>query len=239
MEEQAPSRRPGVVTDADHRVLQRQARALGDPTRYEIFRYVAEASGPVGVAAITDRVGLSHNSVRQHLAKLCDAGLLLEEFAPPAGPGRPALRYRLAPGARSNWRTSGPYEELSLLLLDLVDGTRSPVEVGAAAARRANAGDPAPGDPLSALEATMARDALAPERIDHGDTVEFVLGRCPFEAAATMNREVVCELHRGLIEGTAETVAGGYEVMGFVAKEPGVGGCRLLLRRPARPEHGP
>jgi predicted ArsR family transcriptional regulator len=87
------------VTDADpHRILQRQARALGDPTRYRIFRFVAAASGPVSVAAITAHVELHHNGIRQHLAKLCDAGLLIEELGVRTGRGRPALQYRLAPG---------------------------------------------------------------------------------------------------------------------------------------------
>jgi predicted ArsR family transcriptional regulator len=82
-----------------HRVLQRQARALGEPTRYRIFRYVAEAGRPVSVAEITAHVALHHNGVRQHLAKLCDADLLTEEFTGGGGPGRPALQYRLASAA--------------------------------------------------------------------------------------------------------------------------------------------
>src|SRR5690554_6625388 len=46
-------RRGGMATrDA----LQIQARALGDPSRHRIFRYVAEASGPVGVAELTDHL---------------------------------------------------------------------------------------------------------------------------------------------------------------------------------------
>ena len=85
-----------MVEPDPHLVLQRQARALGDPTRYRIFRYVAEAPEPVGVAQITAHVELHHNGVRQHLAKLCDAGLLLEETVR-SGPGRPSLRYRLGP----------------------------------------------------------------------------------------------------------------------------------------------
>jgi predicted ArsR family transcriptional regulator len=84
------------MSDADaHRLLQRQARALGDPTRYRIFRYVAVAGHPVTIAEITAHVELHHNGVRQHLAKLCDAGLLVEEFGNRTGPGRPALQYRL------------------------------------------------------------------------------------------------------------------------------------------------
>ena len=85
------------MTDELHRLLQRQARALGDPTRYRIFRYVAEAGRPVSVAEITSHVELHHNGVRQHLAKLCDADLLIEEFSARAGPGRPALQYRIGP----------------------------------------------------------------------------------------------------------------------------------------------
>jgi predicted ArsR family transcriptional regulator len=88
------------MTDADaHRLLQRQARALGDPTRYRIFRYVAEAGRPVTVAEITAHVELHHNGVRLHLTKLCDAGLLVEQFGTRPGPGRPALQYRLDPSA--------------------------------------------------------------------------------------------------------------------------------------------
>lgn len=95
----AVHRGTSVADEERHRILQRQARALGDPTRYRIFRYVAESPEPVGVAAITAHLGLNHNGIRQHLAKLCNADLLIEEFAPPGGPGRPALQYRLAPDA--------------------------------------------------------------------------------------------------------------------------------------------
>ena len=31
--------------------LQQQARALGDPTRHGVFRYIADADGPVDIAA--------------------------------------------------------------------------------------------------------------------------------------------------------------------------------------------
>lgn len=50
--------------------LQEQARALGDPTRHRILRYVADAGRPVGVAELAEQVALNHNAVRRHLAKL-------------------------------------------------------------------------------------------------------------------------------------------------------------------------
>ena len=49
--------------------LQVQAKALGDPTRHRIFRYIADAAAPVGVAELTDHVGLNHNAIRQHLVR--------------------------------------------------------------------------------------------------------------------------------------------------------------------------
>ncbi len=83
-----------------------QARALGDPTRNAIFRYIDAASDPVGVAELTDHFGLNHNAIRQHLAKLRDAGLVVEELAAPSGPGRPPLRYRPNPGRQDGGRAT-------------------------------------------------------------------------------------------------------------------------------------
>ena len=53
--------------------LQEQARALGDPTRHGIFRYVADAARPVDIAELTEHFGVNHNAIRQHLAKLVRA----------------------------------------------------------------------------------------------------------------------------------------------------------------------
>ena len=66
--------------------LQQQARALGDPTRHAIFRYIADGDGPADVAEITAHFGLNHNAIRQHLAKLISAGLVVETTAAPRGP---------------------------------------------------------------------------------------------------------------------------------------------------------
>ena len=62
------------MTTGDALDVQREARALGDPTRYRLFRYIADAEGPVSVAELTTYVGLNHNAIRQHLAVLKNAG---------------------------------------------------------------------------------------------------------------------------------------------------------------------
>lgn len=53
-------------------------------------------SGPgecFDVATLTSMVGVHHTTVRAHLARLRDAGLLEERNAAPAGRGRPKLLY--------------------------------------------------------------------------------------------------------------------------------------------------
>ena len=102
------------------RSLQIQARALGDPTRHEIFGYLVDADVPVGVAELTDHLGLNHNAIRQHLAKLVDAELVVESSAPSAGRGRPRLLYAVSPSSESRWGSVGSYERLSMLLTEIV-----------------------------------------------------------------------------------------------------------------------
>ena len=100
--------------------LQEQARALGDPTRHAIFRYLADAGTPVDVAELTEHFGLNHNAIRQHLTKLVHAGLVTEGRAPSSGRGRPRLNYEIHPSAESRWGATGPYERLSLLLSEML-----------------------------------------------------------------------------------------------------------------------
>lgn len=59
----------------------------------------AGAPGELDVAAMTAMAGMHHSTVRSHLAKLRDAGLISERTAPPVGRGRPKLLYRWVPPA--------------------------------------------------------------------------------------------------------------------------------------------
>ena len=219
--------------DARDRLFQAQARALGEATRYRIFRYVVEAGGPVGVAAITAHVGINHNSVRQHLAKLCSAGLLVEEIARSGGPGRPALTYRPAPLTTALSGAPSPYEALAVLLIEILNGG-DPGEVGRAAGRRAVAGADAGADPLDVIESELARQGFQPIRQESGDTVELVAARCPFQTAAVLNAGVVCELHRGMTQGMVEALGRDVLHVGLLPSEPRAAGCRLQLERITR-----
>lgn len=210
-------------------LIQRQARALGDPTRYEIFRHVAEASEPVRVSALVAHFGFNHNAIRQHLAKLTDAGLLTEELGTPTTTGRPPLQYRIAPGAMGSWGAPGPYELLAVLLLDVANGTQTPVDTGKEAGHRVAAEFDAGTDPLDVLETEMARRGFEPRREVRGRRVELVLERCPFVAAASADPEIVCAIHRGLAEGILDGMESDKRVRTLIAYDPRRAGCRLQL----------
>lgn len=213
------------------RGVQRQARALGDPTRFAIFQHVVGAATPVRVATLTDEFGLNHNAIRQHLAKLCEAGLVLEEVAARSGPGRPALQYRVAPGIAGTWSTRGPYEQLALLLLSVAAGDRSAREAGSAAGREAASNvDVRRREPVTMLVEEMQRRGFEPRRVARRTAVDVVLDHCPFATAAAANPAIVCEIHRGLAEGFLEAVGGDVHVSELVVRNPTRGGCRLQLQ---------
>lgn len=205
----------------------REARALGDPTRFAVFQYLLDADDPVGVQELTDHFGFNHNAIRQHLAKLRDADLVLEERSTSQRRGRPALRYRPTPGAAGRWGRVTPYEELSGLLVRVLQG-EAVADVGLAygrdIARRARR------DPLETLEQEARRLGFEPRWVVRGTRRELVLDRCPFASAASAAPEIVCELHRWLAQGLAlESSGGEVHVADLVVRSPKRAGCRIKL----------
>ena len=208
---------------------QDQARALGDPTRYELYRYVTAAGRDVDVPELTEHVGLNHNAVRQHLAKLVAAGLVVEGREQRNRPGRPRLVYRPADPAVP---ADGGYELLAAWLTEVVASGDSPVDVGRrAGARTAAPLDAGAADPVEAMRLAMAAHGFAPSTRRRAGQTEIVLGRCPYTTAVLTDPETICSLHLGLAEGVAERL-GGVQVDGLVPRDPRRAGCRLLVSEP-------
>jgi predicted ArsR family transcriptional regulator len=223
--------------------LQQQARALGDPTRHELYRYVVAAPGPVGVAELTAHLGVHHNAVRQHLAKLVDAGLLVETTRPAAGRGRPSLQYEPDRAVAARWGAVGPYERLAVWLTEVIATGATAVDVG----HRAGASDPfleTSDDrdeslddhdrslgPARSLARQMDRHGFAPTLTQEADRVEMVLHQCPFASAALADQDVVCSLHLGMAHGFAEAI-GGIEIDELAPTDPRHPHCRLVAHVP-------
>lgn len=226
--------RPGRPTLAEQartgtaatRTLQQQARALGDPTRHAIFRYVADADDSVGVAELTAQFELNHNAIRQHLAKLVDAALVVETTAQ-GGRGRPRLVYEIDPTAESRWGVVGPYERLSLLLAEVIRTGDAPAEVGRRAAQEYRETTSAPDDAITNITDAMARLGFDPEVERRGNRVDVVLGTCPFASAALADPATICELHLGIAQGLAD----GTDIVvdELVARDPRPAQCRLRM----------
>jgi predicted ArsR family transcriptional regulator len=209
--------------------LQQQARALGDPTRHRIFRYIADARRPVTVAELTDFVGFNHNAVRQHLAKLVEADLVVGRTLQSGARGRPRLVYEVAAGAEGQWGISGPYERLSGMLADIIRTGETPVEVG----RRFGGAMATPSDTpegtVADIVVVMERQGFRPALRPAKRRPEVVLEQCPFREVAVEHADTVCSLHLGIAQGLAESGAD-VAIEELVVKDPRRAGCRLRLR---------
>ncbi len=205
--------------------LQRQARALGDPTRHSVFRYVVDAGRPVYVAELVEHFGFNHNSIRQHLAKLVDAGLVREQASPAQGRGRPRLAYTVAPATHERWGAVGPYEQLSMWLAEIVRTGDSPVEVGRRVGAQGGDGEPA-ADPIGEFVDRMAGLGFEPSVSRRGGGYDVTLHACPFSSTAVADPAIVCGLHLGLAQGVASRITG-LVIDELEAKDPRRAHCHL------------
>lgn len=230
------------MNDEDGGRLLRQARALGHATRHAIFQLIDGADEPPGVRELADALGLHHSAVRQHLAQLLEADLVLEERDAVVRRGRPRQVYRRAPGVLGVWGSENHFERLAALLLDAVRTRAEPRAVGRDAGW-AVATSPAEQEAARGRRAydvltdLVAAHGFAPVQAGPPSAPELVLERCPYASLATAAPDIVCELHRGLAEGMAEGLAGcegPVRVVKLLRRDPVVAGCRLVLR-PAAP----
>lgn len=216
--------------------VQRQAKALGDPTRFAIFSWIARRAEPVTIIELKDQFGLNHTTIRQHVLQLCEAGLVDETQAPPSGPGRPKRLYELAPGARGTWTHDGPYEKVAKLLLEVMRTGKSPREVGRSHGEMTAGSHHRAGDAIDAMAVEVLHQGFAPTVARDVDSAELTLTVCPYASAAGDDPDTVCELHRGLAEGLAESI-GGVEVTELIARSPNRAGCKLRLTSTERSTH--
>jgi predicted ArsR family transcriptional regulator len=206
--------------------LQEQARALGDPTRHAIYRHIVEAQEPIGIAELNGQFPFNHNAIRQHLAKLLAAGLVIESTRQGTGRGRPRLVYEPDPAVGARWGATGPYERLSRLLVEIIRTGHDPTEVGRRAADQFRVPTPS-GDIVGDITTAMARQGFEPAVQGGRGGPEIVLHHCPFAAVALADRPTVCSLHLGIAEGLADDTAA---VTELVAYDPRKAQCRIRLR---------
>ena len=191
-------------------------KALGDETRYAMYRELATATSPLSAQELADRLGLHANTVRLHLDRLREVGLVDVEAVHRGTVGRPQHRYFLAAGAPGLGFDPPAHALLAGLLAALAerigaepdDAADTGHAWGVEAGRRTRT-----RSCLRALEAELLRLGFEPA-VEPGDgtaegaaRIEFL--HCPFRELAEAYPELVCNLHRGLCEGVVDQVGGG------------------------------
>src|SRR5688500_904992 len=74
-------------------------KALADDTRYAVYRELASSTAALSAQDLADRLGVHANTVRLHLERLRDVGLVDAEAVRRGTVGRPQHLYFLAAGA--------------------------------------------------------------------------------------------------------------------------------------------
>jgi predicted ArsR family transcriptional regulator len=218
-------------------------KALGDNTRYAIYRELAAAAAPRSTAEVAEALELHPNTVRPHLERMREVGLLAVETDSRGGVGRPQHLYSLADDAPSLGLEPRPMPLLARLLAELAAATgadpAAAAGVGRSQGRAAAAGLPVEeldrladlGDDgaacLEALTAELHRMGFDPSVTGGGAAAEVAFTRCPFAELAEAHPEIVCHLHRGMVEGFVSTLGGAAvaEFSTLVDRMP----CRVAL----------
>jgi predicted ArsR family transcriptional regulator len=180
-------------------------RVLAGLTRSRLLAVLRQADGPVGVRELAETVGLHPNSVREQLDQLVDAGLVVRSIAPPAGRGRPGLRYVGVPEDEDP--DPNAYRELARVLADQLGLQPDLVAAATGAGQRWGrtmaadvAPTPAAADAVDCLVTLLDDAGFAPKRlIAAGDSIR--LRHCPFGPLVQEHQAVVCDVHLGLMRG--------------------------------------
>ena len=180
------------------------------PARLRILDLIRRSPQGMTVEDLAESVGLHVNTVRFHLDRLLAAGQVTRAAESRDRPGRPRLTFAAAPGPQLYGETRD-YRLLAEILTGVV------ADLGAGAAPRARevgrrwgasmaqkvAGRRPLGEKRAEAELVRVLDEVgfAPERPSAGDPRRVLLRHCPFLEAAEAHPEVVCSVHRGLMDG--------------------------------------
>jgi predicted ArsR family transcriptional regulator len=198
-------------------------KALGDETRYALYRELAASTSPRAAADLAETLDLHPNTVRLHLERLREVGVVEVEAIHRGTVGRPQHRYSLAPGAPGLGFDPPAHVLLAGLLAALAESSGADAGAARATGRRfgrTSATRSAERTCLGALAGALDRLGFEPAVDDPPAGAPAAAGRgpvrieflhCPFRELAEGYPALVCNLHRGICEGVAETGRGTVE----------------------------
>jgi predicted ArsR family transcriptional regulator len=184
-------------------------KALGDNTRYAIYLELLRAPRPLATAEIAEALGLHPNTVRPHLERMREVGLLDLEVGPRGDVGRPQHRYSPAADAPALGLEPPVMPLLARMVLRMAEQAGLGAADAAHVGRAQGSADAGPyTDAPSTIEALVDEldrlgfDPVVADDPRHGDeSAVLAFAHCPFGEVAHEHPELVCAIHRGLVEG--------------------------------------
>jgi predicted ArsR family transcriptional regulator len=192
--------------------LDRLADAVGERTRRRILLAFYDDPSPRTVDEVAATAGVHRTVAFHHLERLAALGYLVTDLRRGL-PGKPAKLYRPV-GRVDVTHPQRRFAELAALLAAALGGLGRP---GQAAAREAGRRF---GRDLDSL------DYLGADYVVEGALI--TARNCVFREACDRDREVVCNLHAGLLEGALQPAR--VEPAGPF----GAGGCRFVIKENER-----
>lgn len=206
-------------------------RVAPSPTARRMLQRIADLGrDEVRLAEIHGADDGHPNTTRRVLGALTDSGLLSVATVRGDGPGRPANAWSLTPAGRSVLEgVDEANTVVGVIASYLVEaaGPDAAHEIGLRWSRaHADLVDQAsPGvngviEVLDALGFSPAR-----QETDRGETV--VLRSCPLLGPATAHPDVVCQMHRGMVDGMVQRLGSqqGVELLPFAHPD----GCEVTV----------
>ncbi|HVT76097.1 MAG TPA: helix-turn-helix domain-containing protein [Acidimicrobiales bacterium] len=194
-----------------------RARALASRSRRELLAILQER--PAAVVALAAATGLHVNAIRQHLAVLESAALVVREPSPPRDePGRRGNLYRAVEASPP----VNPFERIAGMLSRVADGASIDEVAADEGARLADAH--AASSAVDAVAAAAGGLGFNVRRRPRRGATAIELHDCPFAAVAG---PTVCGLHRAAVEHLAARLAARAE--DFRVVDPRRGPCSVSI----------
>ena len=213
-------------------------KALADDTRYRLYRYLRLSGRAVSVRELSVRLSLHPNTLRPHLRRLEDAGLVTSEARKVSTVGRPQVVFT---AVDREPREGRDHRLLADILAGVMTTTRQQERAtelardwGAYLVGRSvpKPGARRPSGPnLAILQAALAEAGFDPRfHRRSAKTVEITMRGCPFRDLLEEHRTIVCAVHRGLLEGMLGASRPAMVLKEFAPPAERSAVCRLVAR---------
>ena len=198
--------------------------ALASAARRRVLDALTRSAVALDAQGVADRLGLHVTTARFHLDHLERAGLARRQADDTGRRGRPRILFRAAGVARDESAREQMISVLATALGARRDETARSVEAGR---RWADGLDtPDTDDATGTLVDAFDRLGFEPDVVGH----DIRLHACPFRDAARAHPEVICSVHRGLIDRLLEQSGSGTSAQLIPFVEPRL--CVVALGMP-------